>query len=180
MKNLLLSSVLVLSLSGCLMPSGVNPSLGCSTFNGCTSKDYYLPGKGVWAPKRKFGPKATVGAILGSVGGYYVGSKGGSVLSTAIGSVVGLTLGYQVGATFDKVDQMHGAMLMQRVLDHPANGQYMSWHNPDKPVSVASKATSINATCREFVTKVTVNREVRQVRGTACKRNGEWEVKEMY
>ncbi|SVC83350.1 uncharacterized protein METZ01_LOCUS336204, partial [marine metagenome] len=89
-----------------MAPSGVNPSLGCSPFNGCTSKDYYLPGKGVWAPKQKFGPKATIGAVIGAGAGAYVGGRGGSPLSTAVGSVVGLVLGYQVGATFDKVDQM--------------------------------------------------------------------------
>ena len=48
------------------MPSGINPSLGCSPITGCTSKDYYLPGKGVWAPKPKFGKKATFAAIGGA------------------------------------------------------------------------------------------------------------------
>ena len=124
--------------------------------------------------------KATVGAIGGSLAGAYYGAKSGSTLGTALGSVVGLVFGYEVGATFDKIDQIHGALLMQRVLDRGANGQYMSWHNPNKPVSIAAKATSISAMCRKFVTKVTVNDNIREMRGTACKRNGEWDVKELY
>jgi len=71
-------------------------------------------------------------------------------------------------------------MLMQRVLDHGRDGEIGYWKNPNKPVAIATKAVSTNGDCREFVTKVTVKGEARQVRGTACKRNGEWEVKEMY
>ena len=161
------------------MPSGINPTLGCGPF-GCRAKDYYLPGKGVWAPKPMIGGKALVGAIGGTVAGAYVGARSGNPLTTAIGSVVGLILGHEVGAAFDKIDQMHGAMLMQCVLDRGANGQYMSWHNPNKPVSIAAKATSISATCREFVTEVTVKGKLSSMRGTACRKNGEWNVKEIY
>ena len=161
------------------MPSGINPTLGCGPF-GCRAKDYYLPGKGVWAPKPMIGGKALVGAIGGTVAGAYVGARSGNPLTTAIGSVVGLILGHEVGAAFDKIDQMHGAMLMQRVLDHGRDGEIGYWKNPNKPVAIATKAVSTNGDCREFVTKVTVKGEARQVRGTASKRNGEWEVKEMY
>ena len=50
-KNLLISSALVLSLGGCMvngLPSGIAHN-GCNPITGCQSKDYYLPGKGVWA-----------------------------------------------------------------------------------------------------------------------------------
>ncbi len=69
MKRLLLSSVLALSLSGCFMPSGINPTNGCNPVTGCTAKDYYLPGKGVWAPKKTVGKKAMYGAIGGAAAG---------------------------------------------------------------------------------------------------------------
>jgi surface antigen len=163
-----------------LLPSGINPSLGCNPLRGCTAKDYYLPGKGVWAPQQKFGMKATIGAVGGSALGAYAGAQTGDPLTTAVASVIGLVLGHEIGATFDKIDQLHGAMLMQRVLDHGRDGEIGYWKNPNKPVAIATKAVSTNGDCREFVTKVTVKGEARQVRGTACKRNGEWEVKEMY
>ena len=51
------------------MPSGINPTLGCSPLTGCTEKDYYLPGKGVWAPKQSGFSKAKMGAIGGAIGG---------------------------------------------------------------------------------------------------------------
>jgi len=34
--------------------------------------------------------------------------------------------------------------------------------------------------CREFVTSVKVNDELKQMRGTACKINNEWQLKEKY
>ena len=82
MKRLLLSSVLALSLSGCLMPSGINPTLGCSPITGCQAKDYYLPGKGVWAPKKTVGQKAMIGAVGGAAGGPV-----GALLGAAFGVV---------------------------------------------------------------------------------------------
>ena len=53
MKTLLTSVVLSISLSGCLMsglPSGIANN-GC--MGECQSKDFYLPGKGVWADDTK-------------------------------------------------------------------------------------------------------------------------------
>ena len=69
MKTSRLLSVIActLGLSGCFLPSGVNPTLGCSPILGCTERDYYLPGKGVWAPKPvTFGKKAQIGAVVGT------------------------------------------------------------------------------------------------------------------
>lgn len=160
------------------MPSGINPSLGCGPF-GCREKDYYLPGKGVWAPKPMIRSKALFGAIGGSAVGAYVGAKGGSPLSTAVGSVVGLFLGYEIGTTFDKIDQIHTALLWQRVLDKNPDGIPSSWRSPYKPISIVATPISTNGDCREFVTKVIVDGKMKKLVGTACKINGEWEVKEM-
>ena len=55
------------------MPSGINPTLGCSPITGCQAKDYYLPGKGVWAPKKTVGQKAMIGAVGGAAAGAYLG-----------------------------------------------------------------------------------------------------------
>ena len=103
------------------MPSGINPSLGCSPITGCQSKDYYLPGKGVWAPKPKFGPKATFGALvgagLGGLVGSQIGNGAGKLVATAAGSVAGLTLGHSLGTTFDRVDHMFGTMAIKQSLD---------------------------------------------------------------
>ena len=106
MKTSRLLSVIActLGLSGCFLPSGVNPTLGCSPILGCTERDYYLPGKGVWAPKPVVtGKKAWLGTIVGAGIGSYAG-RGGDPWTLAAFTVGGLVLGHEVGAMFDKVD----------------------------------------------------------------------------
>ena len=176
MKRLLLSSVLALSLSGCLMPSGVNPTLGCSPITGCTAKDYYLPGKGVWAPKRTVGQKAMIGAVGGAAAGAYLG--GGDPMTSAALGIIGLVLGHEVGAMFDKVDEMHATMKLASALDNNPNGVYNHYSRGN--VAVRSKPTATNGSCREFETDVMVGDISRKMKGTACKINGEWELKELY
>lgn len=178
MRTLLLSSALILSLSGCLLPSGINPTLGCSPLTGCTAKDYYLPGKGVWAPKQSFN-KATIGAVGGTLIGAALGS-GGDPLTAAAYSVAGLVIGHEVGATLDKIDQIHATMLLRQSLSNNANGQVSTWTNPDKQVAVTAAPIATNGNCREFVTTVQVKKSQRKMKGTACMENNEWVLKELY
>jgi len=162
------------------MPSGINPSLGCSPIIGCQSKDYYLPGRGVWAPEPMFGKKATFGAIGGAVTGAYLGAQSGNPLTAAAGSVAGLVIGYEVGAHFDKVDQLYATMLLRRSLNNNKDGEVSTWSNPNKPVVVTAAPVATNGNCREFVSNVHVEKETRQIRGTACMENNEWTLKELY
>ena len=178
MKRLALSSVFVLSLSGCLMPSGINPSLGCNPMTGCTAKDYYIPGRGVWAPKNSVVTKAKIGALGGAVTGAYLG-RGDPLTSTA-GAVVGMFVGHEIGAMFDKVDQIHATMLLRQTLTNNSNGQMSTWANPDKGFSVTQGPVATNGNCREFISKVTVGKELRNIKGTACLENNEWVMKEIY
>ena len=175
MKHLALSSVLVLSLSGCLMPSGINPSLGCNQLTGCTSKDYYIPGRGVWAPKQSGITKAKIGAVGGAAAGAYLGR--GDPLTSAAGAVVGMVVGHEVGAHFDKVDRIYATMLLRQTLTTNSNGQMSTWANPDKGFTVTQGPVATNGNCREFVSKVTVGKELRNIRGTACLENNEWIMK---
>ena len=178
MKRLVLSSVLVLSLSGCLMPSGINPSLGCSPITGCTSKDYYIPGRGVWAPKQSGITKAKIGAVSGAAAGAYLGR--GDPLTSAAGAVVGMVVGHEVGAHFDKVDRIYATMLLRQTLSNNTNGQMSTWSNPDKGFAVTQGPVATRGNCREFVSKVAVGKQLRNIRGTACLENNEWIMKEVY
>ena len=170
MKRLLLSSTLVLSLSGCLggglMPSGINPTLGCSPITGCTSKDYYIPGKGVWAPKNN-----GLGAMAGA---------GESPVTVAAYSVAGMVVGHTVGAHFDKVDQIHATLLLRQTLSSNADGQLSNWTNEKKGFSVTQGPVATKGNCREFVSNVAVGKEYRKLRGTACRENNQWIMKEVY
>ena len=162
------------------MPSGINPSLGCSPITGCQSKDYYLPGRGVWAPEPMFGRKATFGALGGTITGAYLGARSGDPLTAATMSVVGLVIGYEVGAHFDKVDQMYATMLLRKSLNNNKDGEVSTWSNPNKQVVVTAAPVATNGNCREFVSDVHVEKETRQIRGTACMENNEWTLKELY
>ena len=183
MKTLLLSSTLVLSLSGCLggglMPSGINPTLGCSPITGCTSKDYYIPGKGVWAPKNNGINKAKIGAIAGAGIGAMVGA-GKSPVAVAAYSVAGMVVGHTVGDHFDKVDQIHATLLLRQTLSSNADGQLSNWTNEKKGFSVTQGPVATKGNCREFVSNVAVGKEYRKLRGTACRENKVWVMKNVY
>ena len=180
MKTFLLSSVLALSLSGCLMPSGINPTLGCSPITGCQEKDYYLPGKGVWAPKESSSAmfnKAKLGALSGAAVGVYLGKD---PTSAAIYGVLGLLVGYTIGDTMDKIDTLYASQMMQSSMNHNIDGQSSVYINLKNQVQVVSKPLSTDGDCREFVSVIEVQNTMRKMRGTSCKRNGKWEVKNLY
>ena len=163
------------------MPSGINPSLGCSPITGCQSKDYYLPGRGVWAPKPMFSKKATFGAMGGAVAGAYLGAQSGDPLIAAAGSVAGLVIGYEVGDHFDKVDQIYATMTLREALNNNQDGQHSMWKSPNKETVYGSSApVATNGNCREFVSYVQDGNEPLQIRGTACMENNEWVLKELY
>ena len=163
------------------MPSGINPSLGCSPLTGCKSKDYYIPGKGVWAPKQSSFTKAKIGAVGGAAAGAYMGR--GDPLTSAAGAVIGMVIGHEIGATFDKVDQIHATMLLKQTLTNHPNGQMSTWSNPDKGFTVTQGPVATRGNCKEFVSKVTVTKvgsKLRNLRGIACLENNEWIMKEIY
>ena len=162
-----------------MLPSGINPTLGCNQLTGCTAKDYYIPGRGVWAPKHSNTvTKAKIGALGGAVTGAYFGR--GDPLMSAVGATAGLLIGHEIGAMFDKVDQIHATMLLRQTLTTNSNGQMSTWANPDKGFSVTQGPVATNGNCREFVSKVTVGKELRNIKGTACLENNEWIMKEVY
>jgi surface antigen len=183
MKPLLLNSVLVLSLSGCLggglMPSGINPTLGCSPILGCTSKDYYIPGRGVRAPKSNGITKSNIGAIAGAGLGAMAGAGKSPVVAAAY-SVAGLVVGYTVGDHFDKVDQIHATMLLKQTLSNNSDGQMSNWTNNKKGFVVTQGPVATKGNCREFVSNVAVGKEFRKLRGTACLENKVWALKNIY
>ena len=166
----------------------------CSPYNGCTSRDYYLPGRLNPTPKPQFGMnsmnsmnsmngasgiKATVGALGGAALGAALGAKK-SPLAAAGFSVAGLVIGREIGSHFDKVDQIYATSLLKQTLSNNRDGQLSTWQNPNKGFSVTQGPVASNGNCRQFVSNVQVGREYRKVRGTACMENGVWIMKELY
>ena len=182
MKNLILSSAIVLSLGGCYATSGMGPSglvnNGCG--NNCTSEDYYLPGRGVWADNNKM-DKSTIGAGLGTVLGVVMTHSSGDPLLISAAAVAGMFVGHEVGATFDKIDEMYATMLLAQSLTNNPDMTSSNWKHPKKNVAVNAMPVNTVGDCREFVTSVQVGDKLEQMRGTAClNSNNEWELKEIY
>ena len=93
LKNLILYSLIVLSLGGCLLsglPSGIANN-GCSSITGCTSKDFYQPGRGVWADDASLS-KSKIGAGLGVVAGVLATHGSGDPLLISAAAVAGLVV----------------------------------------------------------------------------------------
>ena len=179
MKQILLYSLLTLSLSGCF--SGMGPSglvtNGCG--NNCSAKHYYLPGKGVWADDNPV-DKSTIGAGIGTVLGVVITHSSGDPLIISAAAVAGMFLGHEVGATFDKIDHMYLHTIFQQSLTNNSNMQSTTWKHPQKNYVINSLPVNTKGGCREFVTSVKSGSGLKQVRGNACFINNEWEVMEIY
>ena len=179
MRTILLYSLLTLTLTGCF--SGIGPSglarNGC--IGECTAKDFYQPGKGVWANDSPM-DKSVVGAGIGTVIGVIATHGSGDPLLISAAAVAGMFLGHEVGATFDKIDQIYLHTIFQQSLTNNGNMQSTTWKHPDKNYVINSLPVNTNGNCREFVTSVKSGSGLKQVKGNACFINNEWEVKEIY
>ena len=179
MRIVLLYSLLTLTLTGCF--SGIGPSglarNGC--IGECTAKDFYQPGKGVWANDSPM-DKSVVGAGIGTVIGVIATHGSGDPLLISAAAVAGMFLGHEVGATFDKIDQIYLHTIFQQSLTNNGNMQSTTWKHPDKNYVINSLPVNTNGNCREFVTSVKSGSGLKQVKGNACFINNEWEVKEIF
>ena len=181
MRTIFLSSLVIIFLGGSNITGGMGPSglvtNGCG--NHCTSKDYYLPGRGVWANDTPMS-KAKIGAFGGTILGVIVTHSSGDPLLISAAAVAGMLVGHEVGATFDKIDEMYATMLLAQSLTLHEDMQSSTWKNPKKNVVVNAMPISTEGECREVVTSVQVDKVLTQMRGTACLVNNEWELKEIY
>ena len=179
MKTLLISLILTTSLSGWFLgglPAGI-ANHSCEP--NCQSKDFYLPGKGVWAENNPTN-KAKIGAGLGTIAGIIITHGSGDPLLISAAAVAGMVIGHEIGATFDKIDQMYATMLLTQSLNNNQDMQSSTWKHPNKNVVVNAMPVKTEGECREFVTSVQVGNELEQMRGTACLINNEWELRELY
>ena len=105
---------------------------------------------------------------------------GKSPVTIAAYSVAGMVVGHTIGAHFDKVDQIHATLLLRQTLSSNADGQLSNWTNEKKGFSVTQGPVATKGNCREFVSNVAVGKEYRKLRGTACRENNQWIMKEVY
>jgi surface antigen len=116
------------------------------------------------------------GAALGGLIGSKFGSGSGKGALTALGVVGGALAGGYVGRQMDPADHA----CVSRSLEHAKTGQTVSWRNPDTGTQYGVTPTDSfqgpnGEPCRRYTTQSTVNGQVRQVDGAACRApDGSW------
>ena len=175
---ILLSSILLLN--GCVTfpnaPSGVAYN-GCGSH--CSAKDYYLPGKGVWAPEPKFKRKSRAGAVIGTVL-MTIATSGSDPLVQSAAAAGGLLVGYGVGSHLDKVDELYANMILEQSLNNNVKGQATSWSHPEKNLAISIRPTTDAGRCRNFETVIEAGGQQKYMHGLACKEDNEWNLKKVY
>ena len=131
MRTILLSSLVIIFLGGCNITGGMGRVVlstnGCG--NNCTSEDYYLPGRGVWANDKPIDKSRLVHLVEQYLVYVMTHSSGDPLISTA---VAGMLVGHEVGATFDKIDQMYATMLLAQSLTLNEDMQSSTWKTLQK------------------------------------------------
>ena len=125
--------MMMLLVTGCAGIGGYAPSglMDYSCEPNCRAKDYYIPGKGVWAPKKKM-KKADYGAIGGSAIGAALATSTDDPLIIATAAITGLLVGHGVGTTLDKIDELHATMVLKESLWTNSDRELTSWNHPIK------------------------------------------------
>ena len=173
LSSLLLISTNVESVTYPNAPSGIAYN-GCGLK--CTSKDYYLPGKGVWAPEPRYNGKSRIGAVIGSLASAIL-MRNNDPLVVGLATVGGLLLGYGIGSYLDKVDQIHATMVLYKSLNNNAQGQTQTW-TPNNTFAMSVKPQSSMNQCRKFNTTVQSNGTIKIVNSIACRQSdGQWNLR---
>ncbi len=127
-----------------------------------------------------------LGSVLGAIGGAVLGSQVGSgigrVAATAAGGLIGSWVGGAIGRQLDEVDRREMARATREGLDHAADGEVISWRNPDSGNhgTVTPRAAVRDAErgqCRNYRQTVTVGERTEEATGTACRQpDGSWQI----
>lgn len=127
----------------------------------------------------------TLGTLLGAAAGAWAGSSIGSgdgqIIATAAGTMLGATLGNRVGRSMDELDRMKAQDAQQYAYNAPI-GEAIVWNNPDSGnygnvTPVRDGYTDSGRYCREFQTEVTVDGQLQNGYGTACRQeDGSWKI----
>ena len=88
-----------------------------------------------------------IGAILGAAVGGALGGKKGAILGAAVGALAG----NRIGAYLDKKDQEELNRVTAENIENMADGETVTWTNPDKDISVDVTAEGTDSVTREVV-----------------------------
>ncbi|ACJ00965.1 glycine zipper 2TM domain-containing protein [Rhodospirillum centenum] len=122
---------------------------------------------------------ASLGTLLGAVGGGLAGSQigdgDGQVAATIGGVLLGAVLGGALDAPADR-----GCFV--QAMEHAPGGSAITWHNPDAGIGYeivpeeGYERTS-GRYCREYTSRAFIGSRLEEVTGTACRQpDGTWEI----
>jgi len=125
--------------------------------------------------------KGDIGTVLGGVAGgvlgAQIGSGTGKTVATIAGVLVGAGVGRYIGKKMDESDRVKTAQALETSRDN----QSTKWKNPNTGGNYSVKPTKTyqqddGEYCRDFTQKVTIDGKSETATGTACRRNGRWEI----
>ena len=124
----------------------------------CSSRDYYIPGKGAWASRSESPGEKFLREL------FFPKSK---KHKTTI-------------KNFDKSEREYATKMIRETLKNNQDGQLSKWESPyNAGIFGSSGPVSTNGNCREFISYVQNGYESLQVGGTACLENNEWLFKQI-
>ena len=121
-----------------------------------------------------------IGAGLGGLAGSQIGSGTGQLAAVGAGVLLGGLLGSEVGKSLDRADRAFAERNAQGSLESTPSGQTSGWVNPDSGHSGSFTPTQTYSTasgqpCREYHSTVTIDGQIEDVYGTACREpDGSW------
>lgn len=123
-----------------------------------------------------------IGAAVGGLLGSQIGGGTGNKIAIGAGVLAGGLLGNRLGHSLDCNEQQKHQATAQDALEYQRTGTTASWENPDSGhAGTVTPTRTYQRTdgryCREFTQTITVNGEIEEAAGTACRQpDGTWQI----
>ena len=116
-----------------------------------------------------------LGALLGAVTGSQASKGTGRTAAIIGGGFLGAVIGRKIGRRMEEADRAKS----QQVLETVPSGQTVTWKNPDTGGRYSLTPTRTYQVisgqhCREYTTRVFIEGNEEQVKGTACRTADGW------
>ena len=123
-----------------------------------------------------------LGAALGGLLGSQIGGGTGNKVAIGAGVLAGGLLGNKIGSSMDCEDRRYHQGTAQDTLEYQRTGTAGSWQNPESGHRGTITPTRTYQRddgdyCREFLQTITVDGQLEEATGTACRQSdGSWNI----
>lgn len=91
-----------------------------------------------------------IGAVVGAAAGAFFGKGAGKVVAIAAGALVGGFIGNQIGGYLDEQDQQAVERESAKALSQSADGEIMTWENPETKAKAEMKVEKTETITRDI------------------------------